>query len=119
MLLVRGSTVLSSGSRSDCFAVENIFKSSRVISGQVASCQIVSVMTASTNAWQWWQWRQSCMVRVHLGSADVAGYGYVARSGAATDAECNQRPTEKGGRPAPVTSRIIALVPQHRQCGTA
>ncbi len=63
------------------------------------------------------------MLSVQLGSTDVAGSGDVARShggsDAATDAECSWRPTEKGGRVAPVTSRIAAPVPQHRQRGTS
>ncbi len=63
------------------------------------------------------------MLRVQLGSTKVAGSGDVARShggsDAATDAECSQRPSEKGGRVAPVTSRIVALVPQHRPRGAS
>ncbi len=63
------------------------------------------------------------MLRVQLGSTDVAGSGDVARShggsDAVTDEECSKGPTKKGGRVAPVTYRIIVLRPQHRQPGTS
>ncbi len=93
--------------------VETIFEFSCVISRKVASCYIVSGMATSTTSWKWWQWCQSCTLGVQLGSTDVAGSGDVARShggsDAAMDAECSRRPTEKGVRVAPNTSRIIAL----------
>jgi hypothetical protein len=53
------------------------------------------------------------MLRVQLGSTNVAGSGDVARSHGgsdpATDAQCSRGPTEKGGREAPNTSSIFAL----------
>ncbi len=63
------------------------------------------------------------MLRVQLGSTGVAGSGDAARShggsDAAPDAEFSRRPCENGGRVAPVTSMIMALVPQHRERGTS
>ncbi len=58
-------------------------------------------------------------MRGQLGSTNVADSGDVARSHggsvAATDDACSRRHSERGWRAAPVTSRIVALVPQRGQ----